>query len=135
MFVFKSKEGLCMKQKFKILTLIAVMLLSVSAVPLSAAARNITLKLNGKAVQSDVSPVIMNDRTLIPVRALFEELGATVSWDSASRKATISYNGTKVELTINSKTAYVNGEAKQLDTAAMILQSRRLLISMLLLPL
>lgn len=116
-----------MKQRFKILTLIAVMLLSIFSVPLSAAARNITLKLNGKAIQSDVSPVIMNDRTLIPVRALFEELGASVSWDSANRKATVSYNGTKVELTINSKTAYVNGEAKQLDTAAMILQSRTMI--------
>ena len=39
---------------------------------------------NEKAIDFDVPPQIINDRTMVPLRAIFEAIGATVNWDEAT---------------------------------------------------
>ncbi len=78
----------------------------------------------GKAAKTDVAPIIVNNRTMLPVRFVAENLGATVAWDGATRKATIRGNGVTIELYIDSTTAYVNGEAVTLDSPAFIQNNR-----------
>ena len=51
-------------------------LLSVSAY----AEDEITVTINGTPLVSDVAPQIVNDRTMLPMRAIFEALGANVTW-------------------------------------------------------
>jgi len=46
-----------------------------------------TLKVDGEVVNSDLPPIIINGRSLVPVRAIFEKLGAKVGWDAASKKS------------------------------------------------
>ena len=41
---------------------------------------DITVKINGKEVETPISPVLINDRTMLPMRAIFENLGAKVTW-------------------------------------------------------
>ncbi len=67
------------------------------------------LKVNGEVVSSDVPVIVMNGRSMVPVRALFEKLGASVSWNAAAQKMTVSYNGYSILLTSNSKNAVING--------------------------
>ncbi len=78
----------------------------------------------GETVINDVAPIIVNSRTLLPARFVAENLGATVEWSAAERKATISGNGVVIELYIDSTTAYLNGEAVTLDSPAIIRGNR-----------
>lgn len=82
------------------------------------------LIVDGKAVQSDVPPVITDGRTLVPVRALFESLGATVGWDDATQTATATKGATVISIQIGSQTAYVNGTATALDVPAQTIDGR-----------
>lgn len=88
---------------------------------------DVSLKVNGKILKTDVPPKIINSRTMIPARALFEEIGGTVTWDQTNYVVTINYNDQVIKLTINSKTALVNGTQKTLDVPAQIVNSRTLI--------
>jgi hypothetical protein len=50
---------------------------------------NNTITINGKTIALDVPPRLINSRTLVPVRAVSEGLGATVDWDSANNQVKI----------------------------------------------
>ena len=56
--------------------------------------------LNGQTQQSDMAPVIEGDRTLMPLRALGEALGAGVLWDDATRTVTVTKDGKSVSVVI-----------------------------------
>ena len=84
----------------------------------------VTVKLQGQQVATkgtEVPPVIIGERTLIPARAFFETLGAQVSWDDGSRTVTIVDAETTIELTIDSTITLVNGKEKLLEVPAMII--------------
>ena len=85
-----------------------------------------TVFYNNKKIAFDQIPVIENGRTLVPLRAIFETLGAEVQWDSATNTVTATKDGTEIKLTIDSTTAYKNGEAITLDVPAKIINSRTL---------
>lgn len=90
------------------------------------AANSISVIVNGRSIQFDVQPVIENGRTLVPVRAIFEALGAEVAWDGNTRTV-IAVKGTrKVNIRIDSTDATVNGFQKTLDVPAKIIQNRTL---------
>ena len=78
----------------------------------------------GKTVENDVAPIIVKDRTMLPARFVAENLGAKVEWNAAKRQATITGNGVTIVLTIDSKTATVNGKAVTLDSPAFIRNDR-----------
>lgn len=83
-------------------------------------ASGIALMVNDSLLTLDVSPKIVDGRTLVPVRGIFEQLNAQVQWDQASQTATMTKGDTTVQVTIGSKTAYVNGTATQLDVPAQL---------------
>lgn len=87
----------------------------------------LSLKVDGEIVNTDVPPVIYENRTLIPGRALFEKLGASVAWDKASGSVKVSLNGIKIELKINSNIALVNGKNVEMDVSPIIINGRTLL--------
>lgn len=73
-------------------------------------------------------PVIIDDRTFLPVRAVVEAMGGAVEWDSGSETVTLTRKNSMVRLTIGSATAYLNGEAQMpLDAVPMILNGRTML--------
>ncbi|MCH5213106.1 MAG: NAD(P)H-dependent oxidoreductase [Oscillospiraceae bacterium] len=73
------------------------------------------------------TPVIINERTLLPVRAVVEEMGGTVDWNGDTREVTLSYNEDTIRLTIDSQAAYLNEKAETLDTAPTIINDRTML--------
>lgn len=87
---------------------------------------NITVKIDGQQIAFDVQPQIINSRTMVPLRAIFEALGATVDWNSETQTVTSTKNNTTISLTINSPTMYVNGMAVTLDSPACIIVDRTL---------
>jgi len=62
-----------------------------------------------------VYPVIENGRTLIPIRALSETIGATVGWEDATQQITITEGETKIVMYLDNPNATVNGETVVLD--------------------
>ena len=74
----------------------------------------------------DQVPVIENGRTLVPLRAIFEKIGATVEWDGNTQTVKATKGDISISLTINNTTAYKNGQAITLDVPAKILNGRTL---------
>jgi len=72
-------------------------------------------------------PVIDGGRTLVPIRALAENLGGTVSWDAGKQQITAKLGEKVVELWIGSKKTTVNGESKETDVAPVIINGRTML--------
>ncbi len=78
--------------------------------------RKVDVLLDGQALKSEIPSFIYIDRTLVPVRFVAENYGAEVGWEQRTKTATISYRDKKIELTIDSPIAILNGEPKVLDT-------------------
>ena len=68
----------------------------------------------------ETPPVTESDRTLVPMRFLFEQLGAEVTWDEATETATAVKNGTTISFSIDNTTATVNGAATTMDVPARL---------------
>lgn len=97
-----------------------------TAVLLTASVSAVNLYVDTELVETDVPPVVVDGRTLVPVRAIFEALGATVEWDQETQTATGTRGDTTVIIQIDNTTAYVNGEARTLDVPAQLVESRTL---------
>ncbi len=91
---------------------------------------DIPVFVNGRQLtfqDQGVSPQIIGDRTMVPVRRLAEALGAQVSWDPATRSVTITTPaGVTVTMTVYSTQAFVNGQPVTLDVAPVIVNDRTL---------
>lgn len=79
---------------------------------------------DSKEFKFDTPPVIKGNRTLIPVRAITEGLGAEVGWDKETQEVTITKDQTTIVLTLGNNVALVNGEEVQLDTKANTMNNR-----------
>jgi len=93
----------------------------------------IAASINGSNIDFDVPPQIINDRTMVPVRAIFEALGARVSWDENTQTVTAKSDRYWVSLKIGSNTMeHINyKETTQtsfytLDSPAVIIDGRTL---------
>ena len=82
--------------------------------------------VDGKELQNlDMPAVIIDSRTLVPLRAIFESMGAKVSWDSGTQKITAEFDdGDTVIMFINNKAGVVNGNAFNMDVAPKIINDR-----------
>jgi len=84
------------------------------------------ITLDGRPLSFDVPPRFENGTALVPVRAIFEALGASVSWDEAAQKVTAVKGNTEVILTVGQNTAYRNGASINLGTPAQVVDDRTL---------
>lgn len=91
--------------------------LIIAALPL-ANAFAINISVDGSPLELTTAPVIENGTTLVPMRAIFEELGLQVKWDDATKTVTGTTEGLEIKLTLGSNTAYVNGTAKTIPVPA-----------------
>jgi len=105
-----------MKRKSLLFVLMA-MLLAFSAVVAYANAPSVAL--DGQPV--DVTPVIIDGRTLLPARDIVEMLGGEVGWNGELRQVSVTHGNTSVSLTIDNPVAYVNGNAVELDVPPQII--------------
>lgn len=115
------KEGICVSKQFPAIlgaTLLAI-LFWVSPV---ISAPSVTL--DGKSLVFDVAPVTENNRTLVPIRAVFEAMGATLAWDQTTLTATANKDGTVVAVTVGSTTPTINGVGKIIDVPAIAVNGR-----------
>lgn len=121
-----------MKNKMLSLLLTALLLCSFFCFP--AAADNdirIVLSLgfydNCEFLECDVSPVIIDGHTLVPLRALAEKLGFTVEWFAEDQTVYVKKDADVLMLTIDMKIAGVNGNPIEMPVAPQIVNDRAML--------
>ena len=130
-----------MKKTAKILLCMLIVLMAVSQVPFSYASAsdvvvsftidNTEMYVNG--VKNDIDagrdtkPLIIDGRTLVPIRAVIEAFGGKVSWDDASKTAMLSMDDDVIALTVGSPYAKLNGKTHTLDVSPRIINGRTML--------
>jgi len=89
-------------------------------------ARAIRVFLDGRQMDFDVPPMLVGNRVLVPLRTIFEEMGAIVTWEQSTRTATATKGDTVVVLTIGNTSPTVNGKVVPIDQPGIILNNRTL---------
>lgn len=84
----------------------------------------IPIIVNDTEINCDQPPVIIEDRVLVPLRAIFESLDAEVYWNNDTRSVTAIRGDTTILLTIGSSLLYKNGEIIYMDVPGQIVNSR-----------
>lgn len=111
-----------------VVLVLAAALLAAPALP--AAAAEIALVIDGRAVATDVAPVLESGRVLVPLRVAGENLGFDVAYDAAARTVTLARGDLTLVLTVNETTVTVRSGAQArtatLDVPARVVQGRTL---------
>ena len=112
-------------------TLISTLLLVTLLMPTmdlnGAEMASIDIVVDGEMLQLDVKPTIINGRTLVPLRGVFEALNATVDWNKETRQAIIKNNQIEVLMSPDVSAALLNGRIHTLDTASTIINDNMLI--------
>ncbi|MBR5535773.1 MAG: glycoside hydrolase family 88 protein [Clostridia bacterium] len=78
----------------------------------------------GNVKPVDAAPVIVNDRTLVPVRVISEGVGCEVNWDGATQTVTITKGATEIAVKIGAASMVVDGVSVPLDAPASLINDR-----------
>ena len=86
----------------------------------------ITIEIDGQLLQAEVPPRIIDDRTMVPLRAIFEALDTEVEWIHETRTIIATRGENCIELVVDETEAQVNNEIVPLDVPATIIDGRTL---------
>lgn len=89
-------------------------------------AQNVNLYLENEEVHMPISPILENGRTLVPMRAIFEKVGADVSWDQDTKTVIAHKNDITIKLPIGANNAFVNENIIDLDVSAKVVDGNTL---------
>ncbi len=85
---------------------------------------DIAIYINGQLQTSPDKPVMVQNRTLLPMRALFQALGAEVTWRAETNTAVGIREGIEVRIPIGSTVPTVNGKPSAIDVPAQLINGR-----------
>ena len=92
---------------------------------------NPIMEVNGIDAEIDpgrgTKPVVVNDRTLVPIRAIIEAFGGEVGWEQSTNSAVLTMDSDTIRLVIGSNTAYLNGKAQTLDVVPTVINDRTMI--------
>ncbi len=92
-----------------------------------AQAPEIIIFVGEEWLESDVPSVIQEGRTLVPMRAILEALGASVGWEAGEQKVTASKEGLKLEMWVGNRQALVNGVETTMDVPPRLISDRTMI--------
>lgn len=111
----------CKRVASFLLTLVMV----VSMFSMQVFAENeIKVLLDGQELMFDVPPQLIDNRTMVPMRKIFESMGAVVAWDGNTQTVTATKDDIIVIMQIDNKVTNVNGEGITFDVAPQLVDSR-----------
>lgn len=94
--------------------------------PALADFEGVSVSIDGEKLVADTAPVIIEGRTMVPMRAIFESLGAKVEWDDFSKTVSAYTDKTEIKLAVGESEMLVNGKKEPLDVSAIIRNGRTL---------
>lgn len=106
--------------------LLTLVMITNASVMVGRADEGITVTLNGNKIEFDVQPQLINERTMVPLRKIFEAMGANVNWYGETQTIIATKNNMTVTAKINDVNLYVGNEVKVLDVPPMIINDRTL---------
>lgn len=109
-----------LKKRIALVAVFILLLSLLTTAPISAA-NGISVYINGSEYHFSPSPVIKSGNTLVPMRPLFEALGAEVGWNNTSKTVTGKRGNITVSLSIGRTTASVNGQKRTLAVPAQLI--------------
>lgn len=122
-------EVIRMNKKIIALTVAAMTVLGAASLPAAADDEPVTVIINGEALvipEGDTQPYIEEGRTLVPMRAIFEALGAYINWDGDT-KTVVSYDpvsDVSITMQVDSATIFVGETPVELDVPARLVNDR-----------
>src|SRR5690606_32038574 len=108
--------GYLMKIKTTIASIFFTLLIVILSFNAQIFAAQKTVELNGG--------MLVDGRTLVPMRSLFETLGAKVNWNGTTKTVTAIKEDITIKLTVNSKKVYVNSNTITLDSVPKVINSQ-----------
>ncbi|HWI50851.1 MAG TPA: copper amine oxidase N-terminal domain-containing protein [Symbiobacteriaceae bacterium] len=115
-----------------LMALLTVLFLILALAPAAAAEEKMNLNaadlmkvsvtIDGVALNADA--FIVAERTMVPLRAIFEALGATIEWNAETWTVTATKASKIIKLTVGEMTAYVDGKPETLAVAPVLINSR-----------
>lgn len=112
-----------MKLRTLFLTAAAALCLSVSTF-----AQGVTVSLDGNTVNfPNQQPVVVEGRTLIPLRGVFDNMGYTISWNGNTKTVTLSKGSDTIVINIGESCYYLNGNRNAIDVPAQIINGSTML--------
>lgn len=109
-----------MKKMFcMILTTLLMAFMSVFAI-----AGDISIEIMGQKLDTQTPPLIIEGRTMVPVRVIFEGVGADVDWNGETKTVTGAMLGNTVVMTVDSQIVLINGSELTMDCAPVIVEGR-----------
>ncbi len=84
------------------------------------------VKVNGEQLKFDVAPVIRDGRLMVPLRLIFEKLGAVVEWDSKNSTITATRPGITMKMRVGDRAVFLNGSWIESDVPSMTVNGRTL---------
>ena len=112
-------------KKIASLFLALIMAIGIFFIPVNAE-DGIKVLLDGQELIFDVPPQLIDNRTMVPMRKIFESMGASVEWDGNTQIVTATKDNIIVIMQINNKEINVNGESITFDVAPQLVDSRTL---------
>lgn len=94
---------------------------------ITAKMERIALLLDGEELALDVFPEVKNQRTMVPIRAVAEALGATVDWVQETQEILMTRAGVTVTMTMDSTAAVIDGKTVEMDVAPYATNGRTLI--------
>ncbi len=85
---------------------------------------NVTINIDGETIQINDPILDKADHLLLPMRALYEAIGASVEWNKETLTASANRNGKVINLTIDAMTALVDGQEVAMDVAPIMYKDR-----------
>ena len=82
---------------------------------------DVKVKINGTEIEFEQDPIIEDGSTLVPMRKIFETLGATVDWDGNNKTITSKRGETEIKMTIGYNQLTVNGKTIMLEVPAKLI--------------
>ena len=113
-----------------IMKLRKAILCAVAAAAMSTAcyAQDINVSLNGNIVSfPNQQPVVVEGRTLIPLRGVFDNMGYSIDWDGETKTVTLKKNSDTLKIAIGQASIDVNGASTAIDVPAQIINGSTML--------
>lgn len=89
---------------------------------------NPKMTVNGKIQEIDpgrgTTPIVISSRSMVPIRAVVEAMGGSVSWDNSTQQITLTANGNTVNMWVGKKEITVNEIKREIDVAPIIQNGR-----------
>ncbi len=103
---------------------VLVVILAFSLSPTAFGAQKVNVYVNNEKIEFDVEPVVENGRTLVPLRGVFEKLGARVDWNKNISEVVIKDENNEIEMILGKEKVIVNGEVRNIDVSTKMINSR-----------